>query len=544
MDPTPVAETGAGIIQGNAVSDAYFPAGGFLGALHVDPSCGATLIRPQVAMTAAHCWTDTSGWTSYGWGPTINQVTRMQADASWNHPMWVFPNGAADYDVKLLRLVAPVQVHLPVGLYTQSNQSLTDVVWLNYEHTTTSPTVIDYRLRFGSGRRSAGVDTSGSGQVDIDSDREDDEFFSGDSGSGGYTPYGAQVTLASKGRVDGEHSPLSHDTLIGPDFGNLHAAIAGQISSWGFEGSCTNGGDDDGDGHSDCADPDCVGHFSCWALGEDPADRFQSCRNAGGTVSHCQAMQQDFAEAISKACRDGIDQDANGLVDDGCADGGQLPFGEALSAPGSRSATQYDFGGEGVAYHDNNASNEAGSSYRPYEGVDTAGSTINWVSAGEWLEYSFDASSTGNLDFGFDLASQYSGKFVSVDVDGVNLGRFEIANTGSQGTYVWNWLNGHSITAGEHVLRVTFEDGGWIGFRTVELRSSTVTPPPSGACALTDDLYKENGTWKRFQTVLKVDDSGNKRTTYLRFSSGCTSEMALEMVEAAGQRRTGHWKVT
>ncbi len=59
--------------------------------------------------------------------------------------------------------------------------------------------------------------------------------------------------------------------------------------------------------------------------------------------------------------------------------------------PGTFNATEYDYGGEGVAYHDNEPANQ-GSGPRQDEGVDTEYSdngiaNVGWIIAGEWLEY-------------------------------------------------------------------------------------------------------------------------------------------------------------
>src|SRR5262249_54343305 len=84
----------------------------------------------------------------------------------------------------------------------------------------------------------------------------------------------------------------------------------------------------------------------------------------------------------------------------------QTPFGGgARPIPGTIQAENFDNGGEGVAYHDNDASNN-GVEYRLNDGVDiqstsdTGGSyNVGWVEEGEWMEYSVNVATTGLYTF-------------------------------------------------------------------------------------------------------------------------------------------------
>ncbi|CAN0489300.1 unnamed protein product, partial [Ectocarpus sp. 8 AP-2014] len=60
--------------------------------------------------------------------------------------------------------------------------------------------------------------------------------------------------------------------------------------------------------------------------------------------------------------------------------------------PRSLQAEDFDDGGEGVAYHDTNATNEGTSMLRKGEGVDLEriGDTVvnvGWTAPGEWISY-------------------------------------------------------------------------------------------------------------------------------------------------------------
>ena len=73
--------------------------------------------------------------------------------------------------------------------------------------------------------------------------------------------------------------------------------------------------------------------------------------------------------------------------------------------PGTIEAEDYDLGGEGIAYHDVDANN-IGLAYRPSEGVDIEGASthgfdVYWITAGEWLEYTFEVPADGTVPYSY-----------------------------------------------------------------------------------------------------------------------------------------------
>ncbi len=118
------------------------------------------------------------------------------------------------------------------------------------------------------------------------------------------------------------------------------------------EGNCTNGADDDGDGKSDCLDEDCAGagcgvdggctcaglmkkETDCRDAFDNDGDAVVDCADGDCGAQLCQAAPSTYrcagvacgcnadagvrAEADPAVCRDGIDNDCDGLVD--CAEG-------------------------------------------------------------------------------------------------------------------------------------------------------------------------------------------------------------------------------
>jgi hypothetical protein len=114
----------------------------------------------------------------------------------------------------------------------------------------------------------------------------------------------------------------------------------------------------------------------------------------------------------------------------------QSPYGGAArNIPGHIEVIDYDEGGEGIAYHDVEATN-LGSTYgiRIEEGVDiTKENTeygIGWFKNGEWLEYTVDVVA-GTYDISLRIAAVAAGKQLKLYLDNSLITTLDIPNTGS-----------------------------------------------------------------------------------------------------------------
>lgn len=125
-------------------------------------------------------------------------------------------------------------------------------------------------------------------------------------------------------------------------------------------------------------------------------------------------------------------------------------------------AENYDTGGEGVAYHDTDVSNQGGR-YRTGDGVDIeatsdagGGDDVGWVAAGEWLEYTVNVAQAGSYDLNLRVARQPVGNSaVSVALGGVNkTGDLVVPSTGGWQTWADVTKTGVSLSAGQQVLRI------------------------------------------------------------------------------------------
>lgn len=166
----------------------------------------------------------------------------------------------------------------------------------------------------------------------------------------------------------------------------------------------------------------------------------------------------------------------------------------ALAIPGTIQAEDFDEGGEGVAYHDSDATNNGGA-YRS-TGVDIqatqdvgGGYDVGWTRAGEWLRYTVNVATAGFYTIEARVASDGVGGTFHVEFDGVDkTGAYAVPNTGGWESWTTLTKTGIFLDAGQHVMRL-FEDAvgpsgsianiNWIRF-TQEAGSQT---PFSGAPA-------------------------------------------------------------
>lgn len=151
----------------------------------------------------------------------------------------------------------------------------------------------------------------------------------------------------------------------------------------------------------------------------------------------------------------------------------QAPF---LGAPFSVVAgnklelENFDTGGEGIAYHDNEPANLV-PFFRPNEAVEHeptpdagGGYNVALVKAGEWLEYTVNTPVGGAFDLGFRVSNIRTGGSFHLEEDGVNVsGPIAVPNTGAWTTYatVNKTVN---LSAGTHILRLFFDTNSSVGY--------------------------------------------------------------------------------
>ena len=191
---------------------------------------------------------------------------------------------------------------------------------------------------------------------------------------------------------------------------------------------------------------------------------------------------------VSLLNNDGIESATSNTVSPTISSG-QSPYGGTpRSIPGQIQAEDYDTGGEGVAYHDDDTANNGGE-YRT-DGVDiettqdSQGSAYNvgYVNPDEWLEYTVDVDSGGTYDLDLRVARNPSGSSsMHVEMDGTDVtGTVSVPNTGGWQTWQTITVSDVSLTAGQHVMRVYF-DGDGINLNYVDWTATGGQSPYGGS---------------------------------------------------------------
>lgn len=146
------------------------------------------------------------------------------------------------------------------------------------------------------------------------------------------------------------------------------------------------------------------------------------------------------------------------------------PFGGApLSLPGVVDAAGFDFGGEGVAYHDVDPGTNGDCNLR-LDGTDVevcAGfkysTYVGWTRAGEWLEYTVNVRQSGLYAINARVASDGPGGKFRLLLDGRDMAFFTAPDTGGWQNFVLLAGPNVFLPQGQHVLRVSLDEVGKSG---------------------------------------------------------------------------------
>jgi len=149
---------------------------------------------------------------------------------------------------------------------------------------------------------------------------------------------------------------------------------------------------------------------------------------------------------------------------------GSYPYPDPFSPhrlPGSLNPVDYNYGGEGVAYHDQSPQNE-GDGDRQDEGVDTQNSdrgnpNVGWILDGEWLEYGIAVDSTWQYRLSIRVATpNASGGPISIWVNGEErLKDIPIPGTGAWDVFKTIYAGSLPLNEADTLLRLQFDGGGF-----------------------------------------------------------------------------------
>jgi len=169
------------------------------------------------------------------------------------------------------------------------------------------------------------------------------------------------------------------------------------------------------------------------------------------------------------------------------APGTQYPYPDpeqTMVLPDTIDPTLYDYGGEGVAYHDFTSRNE-GNGIRQDEGVDTESQdqgygSIGFINAGEWLEYSIQVEKEATVRFILRMASaeETNGSVdVLINGEGVASG-IQARNTGKWDRFEEFESDIVTLTPQDTLLRLEFNGGSFNLGRVIVREVETSTEEP------------------------------------------------------------------
>jgi hypothetical protein len=134
--------------------------------------------------------------------------------------------------------------------------------------------------------------------------------------------------------------------------------------------------------------------------------------------------------------------------------------------PGIIEAENYDLGGEGVAYHDLDASNQGGQ-YRLNEGVDIEQCSegrynVGWMSTGEWIKYTVSVLKAGVYKIRMRVASTLSGGTVHISFNDKDVtGMQTVPNTGGWQQWVWLDVSHIKLDSSVQVMKISVDNAGY-----------------------------------------------------------------------------------
>ena len=146
----------------------------------------------------------------------------------------------------------------------------------------------------------------------------------------------------------------------------------------------------------------------------------------------------------------------------------RTPYKGVIDMPGIIEAEDFDKGGEGFTFHDDDSKDEGDAKYRTdNEGVDivtgNGGYAIGYTAVGEWLEYTVNFPEGGKYSYVGTASSGISGSgftvsLVNADGSLTTLCRVNVPQTGSGDWNTYKTISGNirnRIKAGKQTLRFT-----------------------------------------------------------------------------------------
>jgi len=208
--------------------------------------------------------------------------------------------------------------------------------------------------------------------------------------------------------------------------------------------------------------------------------------------------------------------------------------------PGIINSTDYDYGGQGIAYYDNSTGNQ-GTGPRKDERVDTEYQSlfpnVGWITTGEWLEYTIKVPETGYYRIELKVATQNTTNFgpVRVLVNGEKrVNDIALTSTGSWTNFVSVSQRLLLLNASDTVLRIHAVNGGFnLGPITLS-PDNTVSVEKFASAEGSIHLYP-NPVNDILHIFLSLKKSGDVQLRIMNISGKTLSESILKSMPAGEQ---------
>ena len=214
--------------------------------------------------------------------------------------------------------------------------------------------------------------------------------------------------------------------------------------------------------------------------------------------------------------------------------------------PGEIEAENFNSGGQGTAYNDNDAANNGGA-YRPNEGVDIqdctddgGGYNVGWLNAGEWMDYLVNVIDDGMYCVEARVSSgNTGGGTFHIEFDGVDkTGAVNVPNTGGWQTWTTVVSDSFALNSGTQKIRFVFDSG------SINLNNIGVYHPNStGQIEILSPIGGESwqiGTTQEIRwnsakvSDVKIGLSTDGGSTWSFISGSTTSEFGVYRWKVAG----------
>jgi beta-glucosidase len=245
-------------------------------------------------------------------------------------------------------------------------------------------------------------------------------------------------------------------------------------------------------------------------LGQDPTAPYTYLWNS--VTDGCYTL---IAKAIDNVGDSNTDS-VSITVGTGCG-GGNTPYlGSPFVLPTKIEAEDYDIGGEGVAYHDNDTGNNGGKYRSDAVDIETCtegGYDVGWMAANEWLEYTVKVAYAGSYNINIRVASQNTGGNFHIEFNGIDkTGNIHVPSTG--GWQAWTTVSATAVlSAGTQIMRfANANSGDEYNINYFNISANFVIPDcdfdGDGSAFDLNDLVVMCQNWLTSGPVGDADDSG------------------------------------